>query len=116
MWPLLSSTGTVSVNVPLPWRRQTSVTGASGARYSQNSEMPPWWRKTSSIGSGPRSSRMRSVRPGTRNEVCRALASSPSTSKVASRRKICRSAQYRTRVPVTPRRTLPMTSSSLMST
>ena len=52
MCPLLSSTGTVSVNVPLPWRRQTSVTGASGARYSQNSEIPPWWRKTSSIGSG----------------------------------------------------------------
>ena len=48
MWPLASSTGTVSLKVPLPCSRHTSVTGGSGARNSQNSEMPPSWRKTSS--------------------------------------------------------------------
>ena len=35
------STGTVSENVPVPVRRHVSVTAASGARNSANSEMPP---------------------------------------------------------------------------
>ncbi len=114
MCPRPSRTGTVSVKVPLPWSRQTSVTPVSGARNSQNSEMPPSWTKTSSTGSSPRSSRTTIVSPGTRKEVCRARARSPSRSNAASLRKICRSAQYRTRVPVTPRLAVPMTSRALV--
>ncbi len=41
MWPLSSSIGTVSVNVPVPSIRQTSVTAVSTARCSTNSLMPP---------------------------------------------------------------------------
>ena len=77
MWPVLSSsTGTVSVNDPLPCRRQMPVTAASGARYSQNSLMPPSCRNVSSWGpfspgvpAMPRSSRMTMARPGTRKLV-----------------------------------------------
>ena len=79
MWPLTSRTGTVSVKVPEPSRRHTSVIGVSGARNSTKSVMPPSCWKTSSIGpSSPgvplrrRSSRMTRRRPGTRKEVCRA--------------------------------------------
>jgi hypothetical protein len=69
MCPLASRTGTVSVKVPLPCNRHTSVTAGSGARYSQNSEMPPSWTKTSSRTSSPRWSLMTIVSPGTRKEV-----------------------------------------------
>ncbi len=50
MWPLTSSTGTVSVKVPEPSRRHTSVTAVSGARNSTKSVMPPSCWKTSSTG------------------------------------------------------------------
>ncbi len=79
-----------------------SVTGSSEARKSQNSVMPPSWRKLSSTGSSPRRSRMTSSRPGTMKEVCRARVTSSSKTKVASLVKICRSGQNRMRVPVTP--------------
>ena len=39
--PASSSIGTVSVNESLPARRSTSVNGASFARKSTNSVMPP---------------------------------------------------------------------------
>ena len=41
MAPDACSTGTVSVKVPVPCSRQVSVTAASGARNSANSEIPP---------------------------------------------------------------------------
>jgi hypothetical protein len=41
MWPFGCSTGIVSVKLPSPWIRQVSVSGASGARKSTNSEIPP---------------------------------------------------------------------------
>ncbi len=41
MCPRSSSTGTVSLKVPLPCSRSPSQTARSGARYSQNSLMPP---------------------------------------------------------------------------
>ena len=53
--PVASSTGTVSLNSPVPCRRHTSVTGGSVARWSTNSAMPPSWRMSSARGS-PRSS------------------------------------------------------------
>ena len=49
-----------------------------------------------------RSSRTTISSPGTRNAVCRARCASSSRLKAASFVKICRSAQYRMRVPVTP--------------
>ena len=81
MWPLSSSSGTVSTNVSLPWRRITSVTGSSWARNSTNSAMPPSWRNFSSTGVSPRRSRITSSSPGTMNEVWRARPSRPSSSK-----------------------------------
>lgn len=54
-----------------------------------------------------------SPRPGTRNAVWRARFTRSPVLNAASFVKICRSAQYRTRVPVTPFFTLPMTRSSL---
>ncbi len=102
MWPLSSSSGTVSVNPSWPCSRSTSVTGSSGARNSQYSVMPPSCLNGSSSGSAPRRSRITSSRPGTRNDVCRARVTSSSRTKVASLVKICRSGQNRTRVPVTP--------------
>ena len=45
MWPLPSSTGTVSWKCPLPCSRSTPVTGSSGARCSANSVMPPLKRR-----------------------------------------------------------------------
>ena len=47
MWPLSSSSGTVSVNESEPCSRSTSVTGSSWLRNSQNSVMPPSWRNDS---------------------------------------------------------------------
>ena len=78
------------------------MTRSSWLRYSQNSAMPPSCRNDSSTGSGPRRSVRVSSSPGTMNEVCRARVSSSSQVKVASRVKIWRSGQNRTRVPVTP--------------
>ncbi len=67
MWPCSSSTGTVSVKLPAPASRITSVTGSPAARSAQNSLIPPSKRNISSRGpSGPRSSTIRMVSPGTR--------------------------------------------------
>ena len=48
MWPRSSSTGTVSVNVPSPVSRITSVIFSPAARCSQNSPMPPAKRNSAS--------------------------------------------------------------------
>ena len=40
----MAKLGPGEVNRPLPWMRQVSVTGASDARNSTNSEMPPSYR------------------------------------------------------------------------
>ena len=102
MCPPSSSTGTVSAKVSEPCSRRVSISGASGARWSQNSVDPPAKLKVSSTGSPlPVASVTRIVRPGTRNAVCRARAATSSKEIVASGRKICRSGQNRTRVPVT---------------
>lgn len=50
MWPLSSSIGTVSLKVPVPWMRHTSVFAPSTARCSTNSPMPPSYRKRSTTG------------------------------------------------------------------
>ncbi len=104
IWPCSSSTGTVSLKLPCPVKRRTSQTGRSPARNSQNSLMPPSKRKDSSPllppSPRPNSSRTSMVSPGTRNAVWRARWCRFSRESLASLRKICRSAQYRTRVPV----------------
>ena len=57
MWPRSSSTGTVSVKLPEPVSRSTSVTGSPDDRCSQNSLMPPSKRNSASRGAaGPASS------------------------------------------------------------
>ena len=54
--------------------------------------------------------------PGTRNAVWRARDVRSASENCASRMKICRSAQYRTRVPVTPLAAFPTTRSTLPDT
>ncbi len=67
MWPRSSSTGIVSVNVPSPVSRMTSVIFALVARCSQNSPIPPAKRySASSSPSATVSSRRAMARPGTR--------------------------------------------------
>ena len=93
MWPFGCRTGIVSVKSPEPWMRQVSVSGASGARKSTNSEMPPSYRKVSTTGSPSRRSSTVMPSPGTRKAVCRARPVRSASENVASRTKICRSAQ-----------------------
>ena len=108
MWPRLSSTGTVSVNLPDPASRSTGDTASPTARYSTNSVMPPRCAKLRSSGADPsRSSRTTMVRPGTRKVVCWAREYTASTSIWASEVKICSSGQKRTRVPVLARGQVP---------
>ena len=64
MCPASSSIGTVSVNRSCPRSRMTSVIERSGARNSQNSEMPPSCRKVSSVTSAVRASTTCSAEPG----------------------------------------------------
>ncbi len=93
MAPPAVRTGSVSVNVPDPSSRHVSVSGASTARWSTNSAMPPSKRKDSRTGCSPRRSSMSMLSPGTRKAVWRARPRSSSVRKDAPRVKICRSAQ-----------------------
>ena len=77
--------------------------------------MPPSKRNEVSLCCSWRWSRTTISSPGTRKAVWRARVASSSSWKAASFVKICRSAQYRMRVPVTPRGALPVTRSSLRS-
>jgi hypothetical protein len=83
--------------------------GRVGARNSANSEMPPSWTEdllTAPVGAegvpGRSSRTTRSARGRGRRSVGRGRERF--VVELASLRKICGSAQYRTRVPVTPRR------------
>ena len=91
--PASSSIGTVSVNESPPVSRSTSVNGASFARKSTNSVMPPSWRNTSVSRPPPRASVTSRRRPGTRKEVWRARSWSWGRERPASARKICSSLQ-----------------------
>ncbi len=111
-WPVDESTWAASTNVPEPRSSHVSVIAASGARWSTKSCAPPSERNDCSTGSsGLRSSRRTSSRPGTRYDVWRSLTTSSSVWNLAVLEKICRSAQYRMRVPVTAFATLPTVSS-----
>ena len=110
MWPLSSSTGTVSLKCPEPCRRTTSWMPVSGAQELAELADPARVVERLLVRlSGPRWSRTTRVSPGTRNAVCRARAWMSARSSSASFRKIWRSGQNRTRVPVTPFFALPAT-------
>ncbi len=89
-----------------PESRSVSMTGWSGWRNSQKALMPPskWNVSSAEPVASPatlRWSETRIVRPGTRKAVWRARLCSSSREIFASGRKIWRSGQKRTRVPVT---------------
>jgi len=91
----------VSVKLPDPASLITSVTGSPAASSAQNSAIPPSNRNSSSAASGPRSSTIRMVSPGTRYAVWRARWASASRLHWASRTNTCGSGQNRIAVPVT---------------
>ena len=85
MWPLASRTGTVSVKVPVPCSRQTSVTGGVGREELDELGDAAVVDEGLDVGAVcpgvpgmRRSSRITRVSPGTRKEVWRARATSPS--------------------------------------
>ncbi len=111
MCPLSSSIGTVSVKVPVPWTRQTSVTAAVDGEVldeladaalvpealddgtsSSGAPVAAARDAAASIDDG-RASVMVIPSPGTRNAVWRARLTRSCVLKRASGVKICRSAQ-----------------------
>ena len=93
MFPFLSRTGTVSVNSVSPLSRHIAVSGASGARYSTNSEIPPSNLNSCLVALPLLLSTTDSTRPGTRKAVCLALSSRSLRSNDVSFTKICGSGQ-----------------------
>ena len=103
MWPLSSSSGTVSVKVSDALQPQdVGDRLVVGEELGELGDAAVVAELLLDAARAPRRSRMTSSRPGTMNDVCRARPSSPSNSNVASLVKICRSGQNRIRVPVLP--------------